>query len=473
MAIGVAGLMVVAVGIVVIGRSSVSSGSLNGRLAWSVGYISNNSSEMSAIGSWLADGVLVRGTYRELIGYDAATGQQRWRLDAPTGYDFCGMSSRADNGTGAVGVARSAVDRGISGELVKSWHCENVWAVDARAGTVGMKTNVLPPKQWFDEGEGSIQPESVGGVAILPVAHAISGYDESNGRPRWKINGEFNKDLLCRPEALMSDGARAVTLWKCEDSSGAAIIHYYKVAWIDPANGKMTWSDKLPLSRDDQDSTSLANASPPVVLVGGDSDQHQGRLLVINGAGHVAATIAQQGPYGTLDLGKISRVGRHLEDLAHSHNFAPKDPVATQQSYNLIAGAGLLLARASEPGADLREVGDGVFTHVVAFDTATGQLTWSTRPDPDAPDTLSFVTAAKDGIIVLRDTNNINDPPPRLYRLSPQDGSPEVLSPELPSDFGQLTNQTPMLYWANNMLYAVQWDNVSPRRSDTAISAFT
>lgn len=466
--------MVVAVGAVVIGRSFVGGGggSIKGQLAWSARYASNNSSEMSAIGSWLVDGVLVRGTYRELIGYDAATGQQRWRVDAPTGYDFCGMSSRADNGMGAVGVARSAQGRGISGELVQSWHCENMWAVDARAGTVRMKTNIPPPRQWFDEGEGSVQPEAVGGVAILSIADTLSGYDELNGRLRWHINGEFNKDLLCRPEALMSDGARAVTLWNCNDSSGGAIIHYYKVAWVDPANGKITWSDKLPLSRDDQRSTALANAAPPVVLVGGDSDKHQGRLLVINDAGHVAATIAQQGPYGTLDLDEISRVGRHFEDLAHSKNFAPKDPLATQQSYNLIAGAGLLLARASEPGADLRETGDGAYTHAVAFDTATGQPKWSTRPDPDAPDTLSFVTAAEDGIIVLRDTNNINDPPPRLYRLSTQDGSPEALSPELPADFGSLTNQTPMLYWANNMLYAVQWDNVSPRRSDIAISAF-
>jgi outer membrane protein assembly factor BamB len=460
----VAAAVVVMVGVAagVIVRNRAGGGVMKGEIAWSARFISDKPVEMAAIGSWLAGGVLVRGTNAALVGYDLATGRQRWRIDAPAGQVFCGMSSKTDTDIGAVAVARSAHERGIDGESVQMWHCENVWAIDARAGTVRMKTQAPPPKQWFAQGEGAVQPEVVGGVVVLPVGFTLTGYGATDGGRRWTFSGGLSTDLTCRPKAVRSDGSRLVTLWSCGDYSGSSVSHYLKVAWVDPANGKVTWSDKLtnnePLSAD------LAYAAPPVVVIDGGGGDGQGRILVVGDAGHIAADIAQQGPYGTLDLKEIYR----------TNNITGHDaPFPTQKTYNLIAGGGMLLMRASAPGVDAGGQGARVYNQAVAFDTATGKVRWSTRPDPESPGGVSFVTVAAAGVIVLRDTNNRNDPPPRLLRLAPQDGSPTALGPEFPPSFSSLTNSTPMLYWSNNTLYAVQWDDLSPERAGVAISALS
>jgi outer membrane protein assembly factor BamB len=455
-------ISVVAAAVMVIGRGG--GGVMKGEIAWSTRFTSNNPVEMAAIGSWFVDGVLVRGTHAALLGYDPATGQQRWRIDAPAGQVFCGMSSRTDNGLGAVSVARSAEERGISGESVQMWHCENMWAIDARAGTVRTKTQVPPPKQWFDQGEASVQPEVVGGVAVLPIGMTLNGYNAPDGRRRWSFSGELSKDLTCHPDAAMAGGSRLVTLWSCTDYSGSSASHYLKVAWVDPASGKVTWSDRLPVNNDQQDLANLAFASPPVVVIDDDSRDMRGRVLVLNDAGHVAADIAQRGPYGTLDLKEIYRSNRLT-----GHNA----PLHTQRIYNLIVGGGMLLMRASAAGVDVSSGDTRLYNGVVAFDTGTGKVRWSTRPDEESPGSISFVTMTDDRVIVLRDTNNRNDPPPRPFSLAPSDGAPTALGPQFPQSFSSLTNSTPMLYWSNNILYAVQWDNLSPERAGIAISALS
>src|SRR5205807_5955439 len=75
----------------------------------------------ATVGSWLYDGLVVRGGVDGVVAYRTAHGDQAWTLPIPGGSDLCAMSPGAPGGVGLVALGPGG-------------HCRRLVAVDAAPG---------------------------------------------------------------------------------------------------------------------------------------------------------------------------------------------------------------------------------------------------------------------------------------------------------------------------------------------------
>lgn len=182
-----------------------------------------------AKGSWLTEKVYAKASVEAIVGVDATSGKQLWRLPKPG--ESCAGSPDVGKGNIAVVVTGAKVedDKGFKDA------CTEVTAFDVDTGeklwsksvTVGYEKKKTEFNQVTISGETAAVGGLYGGVA----------FDLRSGDVLWKPQ----QGDTCR-DVGYGGGERLVAIRSCGDYGSER----FQVQLLDPATGKSKWTHKLP-----------------------------------------------------------------------------------------------------------------------------------------------------------------------------------------------------------------------------------
>ncbi|MGW7269091.1 outer membrane protein assembly factor BamB family protein [Streptomyces sp. NPDC054864] len=198
-------------------------------------------------GSWLTDKVYAKSSVAAIVGIEATSGKELWRLPKPG--QSCAGSPDLGKGNIAVVVTGAKVhdDRGFKGA------CTEVTAFDVDTGdklwTKSITIGYEKKKTEFDQVTISGDTVAVGGL------YGGAAFDLRSGEVRW----EPKQGEKCR-DVGYGGGERLVAVRSCGDYGSQR----FQVQLLDPATGKSKWTHKLPAG---VRSPSLVSTKPVVVAL--------------------------------------------------------------------------------------------------------------------------------------------------------------------------------------------------------------
>ncbi|RAY11845.1 hypothetical protein DPM19_28120 [Actinomadura craniellae] len=317
-------------------------------------------------GSWLHGGTIIRGRFDGLVGYDVATGRQRWSYDVPQTDVLCGMSQTTAGGVGLVAHA------------VEHRPCTGIVAVDLETGrplwqkrlgeVPGLSQNMEP---------GTLAV--AGGTAVVQAYELLTGYDLRTGAQRWESRAPEG----CRFGGTAAGGDQALTELNCLPGQP-------KARALDLATGRVRWEVPVPF-RGASANIKLLSAAPPVLHVTGGGQRGANALISFGAGGRVTATIPVDGGDQRLDINEYGFDATPLR--------------------RLVVHGDLIIAVTTEVGGAEKEV--------IAYGLADGRMRWRT----EVRDTMA-ITMAGDRLLAL-EGGGLNAP--KLHSLALRDGRPTHL----------------------------------------------
>ncbi|EPH41296.1 PQQ-binding-like beta-propeller repeat protein [Streptomyces aurantiacus] len=242
----------------------------------------------SVAGSWLTDDTYVKSGYvgkdkdHALIGYDPASGKQKWTL--PLAGETCAVSKEVTK----EGIAAVVYKDAKSTKANKYPDCSEVSAVDLKSGKKLWTENVEVSGSKVEFEEIAISGDTV--AAGAGTGGTGAAWDMS-GKLLWKPSiGDKCKD------AGYAGGDQLVAVRKCGDYDDAKL----KIQLLDPKTGKEKWSYPLAAG---VDNAKIISTNP--VVFGQDTEE-----ITASGATDV---------FSLSNNGKL-RARIKLEDGKYSHD---------------------------------------------------------------------------------------------------------------------------------------------------------
>lgn len=286
-------------------------------------------------GGWEFDDTFVGGSAAGLTAYRADSGDTVWRLAVPEGGQLCGMSPTISDGIGVFGYQLGD-------------HCDSLAAVDLLTGKMVWHQHVSVTDPALVAG---LRFTETGGRLLLAVATQINALNLTTGHSEWTV--ALPDDCLAYDVGVRGSQAIAV------DGCARTQVDAYALS-----TGRHAWTEPLPDSPDSLTASGAALiATSPYVVRLGDAE-----LAVFTGPGAVVHTIASNGTFGQLA-------------------FGDDEPDSGTQPPALLAGDTIVVPAISAGAPDQLDPDE-----LVAFDTADGQVRWTSSSPSNGPVTLAWVS---------------------------------------------------------------------------------
>ncbi|MCX5384058.1 PQQ-binding-like beta-propeller repeat protein [Streptomyces sp. NBC_00083] len=377
-------------------------------------------------GPWRAGDVVARAMYKEVTGYGAGDGKDRWKLTFDT--PLCGVPHAPS--------AQNKLVVGLLASNIKGAHCTILQQIDLATGTAGWKT---------------VRNEAPSGGSALTLTMAISGdtvavawnggatgYSVADGHKLYDVA----RSDRCSPQAF-AGGARLISAGYCFDAGDPHGRPGDLLQELDPATGKPRWSYQY----DKEWRIGQVLSVDPLVVTALPTEGKSWQILAFTADGKLRSRSVPA--FQTASV--CSGYGQSLDQL--------------QSCYGAVADAGTLYIAADGTGTDVTRDADG--TQVVAVDLDTGKEKWRANPDPGRK---VRPLAVEDGKVVV-----YLDAGPRLPAavavLAPAGGTPQVFlrSPVASAD-AERALYAPKPAWAQGRLFLLN-KRVQTSRPDHRVHA--
>ncbi|MFD7611072.1 PQQ-binding-like beta-propeller repeat protein [Streptomyces sp. NPDC059828] len=340
-------------------------------------------------GPWVVGDTVVKGLYKQLVGYSATDGKKKWTVPFPA--ELCAASPRAtDGGKLVVAYKDGASDRS---------KCTQVQQVDLTTGKAGWK-QVIKKKAAFD-----LIGEITLAVSGDTVAAARTGYFDtfrlSDGKAGFaKVAGD------CQPSGF-AGGPRLIASESCPSGDGKA---RYQLQELDPVTGKARWTYKLPLNW----TVSKVYSVSPLVLSMRERETDKSQLIALNANGTLRSQIDGGGKSYQAGCGNsFSVFGDALEGCGGT--------AADANTFYMATSAGTSSASRTN--------------EVVAFNLATGKPKWRAAA-PDGHEMIPMRLEGSEVVVYVKPTYNSGG---AVATLAPTGGKPKVIL-QHPASTAQIEN---------------------------------
>ncbi|MFB7468293.1 PQQ-binding-like beta-propeller repeat protein [Streptomyces sp. NPDC056224] len=299
-----------------------------------------------ASGQWVVGDTVAKTVWKNLTGYGAADGKEKWTISFPG--DICAVTDQMTADGKTVVMFRNG-----EGDTAD---CNQMRMVDLKTGKEGW-TKEVPKEGLFDLFAGPSLSLTGDTVAVNRVTRA-SVFKVSTGDKLFATPAEG-----CMTGSYLGGNGKMIGVATCQDADRTV-----EVKDADPATGKSTWSFKLPKGF----TVSSVYSVDPLVLDIGNEAKKERSIVVIGPDGKQRATVTGEGSFAS---GCRSSFSRSLQGCAAG----------------LVDSNTLYLPTATEAGTG---------NEIVAFDLASGKAKWRT-PAGDKR-TLTLVKAANGQLIAYR-----------------------------------------------------------------------
>ncbi|MFG2877517.1 PQQ-binding-like beta-propeller repeat protein [Streptomyces sp. NPDC048337] len=298
-------------------------------------------------GQWVVGDTVVKSVWKNLTGYAATDGKEKWTLAFPA--VICAVTPQATADGKTVVMYKDGESDTAS--------CTQMRVVDLKTGKEVWSKEV-PKEQLFDMFT-SPTVSITGDTVAISRSGTASAFKVSNGD---KLFASTQAEG-CKPDSYTTGNGKMVALATCLDEDKTA-----EIQGTDPVTGKKGWTFRAPKGFK---VTSIYSVDPLVVDLGNEAAKERS-VVVIGADGKQTATLSAEGkfPEGCGDTG----IFRSL---------------STCSSAVVDAGTLYLPTARDEKGNE-----------IVAFDLASGKAKW--RSPAGAKRTLMPLKAANGQLIAYR-----------------------------------------------------------------------
>ncbi|MFI6689459.1 PQQ-binding-like beta-propeller repeat protein [Streptomyces sp. NPDC050485] len=288
-------------------------------------------------GPWILGDTVVKAMYKEVVGYAAADGKQKWSvpLDTP----ICGAPHNP--------TADGKIVFGVQESNTKDAKCNTMQMVDLAAGKAGWKAPV-PSEGAFDIMVSFDMAISGNTVALARMGGA-SGFSITDGK---KLFGT-PKTGNCRSDAF-AGGPKLITVGTCTDPNNTSMDAPQSelLQELDPATGNSKWNYQY----DKGWSIRRIYSMDPLVVYATNKDKKSWNISTFTADGKVRSQVDSKSQL-TANCSGFGIVDRQLQDC-----------------WGIAADASTLYI--STEGKESGDLGVGQSNDVVAIDLGTGKEKW-------------------------------------------------------------------------------------------------
>ncbi|UUN27342.1 PQQ-like beta-propeller repeat protein [Streptomyces sp. FIT100] len=350
-------------------------------------------------GPWAVGDTVVKGMYKELVGYSATDGKKKWTIPFPA--ELCAAAPMATaDGKLVVGFKDGTTDKA---------DCTQLQMIDATTGKAGWKKTIKQRGTW--DFLSDITLSLSGDTVTAARTGNADAFRVSDGKELFgKLPGN------CQPRAF-AGGAKLIAAETCP--SGDIDKLQEQVQELDPATGAAKWTYKL---NEGWQVDSVYSVSP-VVLSLTHADDKKWAVVALNANG----TVRSQ-----MDGGKDN-----FEARCGQGGGVFSD--ALEGCVGVAADA-TTFYMATAPDAS----GSSRTNAVVAFDLDTGKQKWRA----EAPDGRTMTPLRMEGANVLLYVEPSFDAGGAVATLAPAGGKPNVILQHPAS-----TAEIESTFWSPQMVY--------------------
>ncbi|AYG84510.1 hypothetical protein DWB77_06724 [Streptomyces hundungensis] len=380
-------------------------------------------------GPWPVGDVMARALYKEVAGYGAADGKQRWKVTFDT--PLCGVP-RAPS-------AQNKLVVGLLENNNKGAHCTILQQVDLATGKAGWKTVRTEDRR--GTAALTLQMAITGDTVAMAWAGGATGFSVVDGHKLYDVQ----KSGGCSSQAF-AGGTRLISAGYCFNGADPHDQPGDLLQELDPATGKPKWSYQYDKSwRIGQ----VLSVDPLVVT----ALPHEGKtwkILVFAADGKLRS---QTEPKFQLP-GVCSGFGQSVDRL--------------QDCYGAVADAQTLYLAGDGNETDVTKEADG--TQIVAVDLNTGKEKWRASP-PQTREVRPL--AIEDGKLVVY-LHAGHDLPAAVASVAPTGGAPQVLlqSPQAASG-AERYFFFPRLAWSGGRVFVLSTLVKTPKAGDSSHAALS
>ncbi|MFE3687960.1 PQQ-binding-like beta-propeller repeat protein [Streptomyces sp. NPDC059095] len=384
-------------------------------------------------GPWRLGDVVVKAMYKEVVGYGAADGKQKWKvpLDTP----ICG----APHDTTADGK----IVFGVEESNDKNAKCNQLQMVDLAAAKAGWKAPV-PSENAFDIMVSFDMAISGNTVALARMGGA-SGFSVTDGK---KLYGT-PKTGNCRSDAF-AGGPKLISVGTCTDpnNSGADAPQSELLQELDPATGKSKWNYQYEKGW----SIRRIYSMDPLVVYATNKDKKTWNIATFTADGKIRSQVDSKSQL-TAKCSGFGIVDRQLQDCSGTAADADTLYISTE-------------------GKDSGELGVGRTNDVVAIDLGTGKEKWhASAPKGRTMEPI----AVEGGKVVLYVEPGIDEQAAAIATVPTGGGTPQITlqSPSAAVDTEQ-NFYSPHITWAGGRVFVLNGRVNSPKgdKKDHALLSF-
>ncbi|MEV5279984.1 PQQ-binding-like beta-propeller repeat protein [Streptomyces sp. NPDC051994] len=288
-------------------------------------------------GPWILGDTVVKAMYKEVVGYAAADGKQKWSvpLDTP----ICGAPHNP--------TADGKIVFGVLENNTKDAKCNTMQMVDLAAGKIGWKAPV-PSEGAFDIMVSFDMAISGNTVALARMGGA-SGFSVTDGK---KLFGT-PKTGNCSADAF-AGGPKLITVGSCTDPNDTSMDAPESdlLQELDPATGKAKWNFQYGKGW----SIRRIYSMDPLVVYATNKDKKTWNISTYTADGKLRSQVDSKSSL-TAQCSGFGIVDRQLQDCWGTAADANTLYIATD-------------------GKDSGELGVGQSNEVVAVDLGTGKEKW-------------------------------------------------------------------------------------------------
>ncbi|GHB41359.1 hypothetical protein GCM10010331_30830 [Streptomyces xanthochromogenes] len=383
-------------------------------------------------GPWRLGDVVVKAMYKEVVGYGAADGKQKWKvpLDTP----ICGAPhDTTSDGKIAFGVLENND---------KDAKCNQVQMVDLAAAKAGWKVTVKK-ENLFDAMVTFDMAISGNTVAVGRMGNA-SAYSMADGKQLFGTPKTGN----CGADSF-AGGPRLIAVGTCRDPNNTDMDAPQSelIQELDPATGKTKWNFQYEKGWSIQ---RIYSMDPLVVYA--TKDKKSWNISTFTADGKLRSQVDSKSQL-TANCSGLGIVDRQLQDCSGTAADANTLYISTE-------------------GKDSSELGVGRSNDIVAIDLGTGKEKWHAAAPTGR---MAQPLAVEDGKVVLYIEPGIDEEGAAVATLPTAGGTPKITlqSPSAAAGteeyfFG------PRITWAGGRVFILNGRVNSPKgdKKDNALLSF-
>ncbi|MFE9403296.1 PQQ-binding-like beta-propeller repeat protein [Streptomyces sp. NPDC006530] len=360
-------------------------------------------------GPWRVGDVVARAMYKEVAGYGAADGKERWKITFDT--PLCGVP-RAPSGQNKLVV-------GLLESNAKGAHCTILQQVDLATGKTGWKAVRTEDRR--GNSALTLQMAITGDTVAVAWSGGATGFSVIDGHKLYDVQ----KSGGCSSQAF-AGGARLISAGYCFDGGDPKAQPGDLLQELDPATGRPKWSYQY----DKTWRIGQVLSVEPLVVTALPHEGKTWKILAFTADGKLRS---QFEPKFQIP-GVCSGFGQSVDEL--------------QECYGSAADAQTLYLAGDGNETDMTKSADG--TQIIAVDLDTGKEKWRSTP-PQTREVRPL--AVEDGKVVVY-LHSGHDLAAAVASIAPTGGAPQVFlqSPQAASG-AESYFFTPRLAWSGGRVF--------------------
>jgi outer membrane protein assembly factor BamB len=349
----------------------------------------------TAVGAWATDKIFAKGALDEVIGMDAASGKEAWKI--PLDGDICTASRHVtDAGKTAVVTQETKSTKAA---------CNQMAVIDLKTGKKVWQEKMPAADDSSTLGINMTISQDV--VAAKWIGGSVA-YKMSGGAPLWKSQATSD----CKDQGF-AGGKELVAVVHCGSYSDPTV----KVQKLNPKTGKSTWEFEAPGG---VESATVLSTDPVVLAVG---------------AGTSVAT----------DVMTVDEKGKLKAKISlGDHKYEPQCGTETESCTTAVVDKNNLYMPSGQHQGDTYTTNE-----ILAFDLNTGKPKWKS----DAGDNRTMVPVRMEGSKLIGYKVPTYDTGGQVVAIDPDaEGKQEVYlrnpdgSAQVERDFASISLRDPILY---------------------------